>query len=754
MATGTSPALRAGLVPRRALIRRLRSHRSCRLVLVSAPAGYGKTTVLAQWARADERPFAWVTLDPGDDDPVVLGSYLLAALAEVEPVDAEFRARWTGDEPMFSATVLPALSRLIASRRIPFVLAVDDAQHVASRASRAMLRVVADAMPVGSQLAIASRTQAPLPVARLRAQGVIVEIGIGELALDPAEAGAVLAASGQAVDPRDAHSIIERTEGWPVGVYLSGLALRADRDTVVLARDLGGDSPFIADYLRSEILDSTDPDTLRFLLRTSVLDRLCGPLCDAVLAGTGSAERLLGLQRVNLLVVPLDGRDRWYRYHQLLSDELRAELGRREPGTVPLLHARASRWYEANGGLDAAIWHAKASGDMARTGELVWTRAPDYLSTGRQDTLRRWLRDLGERQIASSSRLALSASWLSLQSADPEGMRRWLLFAEAREGADWRARIGHSEVAAGIAILHALIAVDGFESMRALAAAAYSGLPPDSTWRSMCCLLEGVALRFTDRIGEAEARLREGEQTALSLAAPGVRAACLASLGNLAIDRGDWRAAAALIEQTREAVVANNLHRVSTAAHSMSAMALLLAHDGDRAEARSALNTARRLGAEIGAIAPWFAVEGRTVQARAALLLGDPAEARLLVDEARTILAAVGPSPVLESMVESTAAAVGAAPPTTAAPETTLSTAELRVMQYLPTHLSFPQIAQRLRLSRHTVKSQALSAYRKLGVRCRADAVESARALGLIESPPVGPAYTGGPPDGGRGDTS
>ena len=246
-------------------------------------------------------------------------------------------------------------------------------------------------LPTGSQLAVASRTELPLPMARLRAQGDVVEVGVDELAMGTAEAEALLAGADVQLGEAELTELVERTEGWPVGLYLAALALRTEGTRRAAGLAFGGDDRLMADYLRSEVLSRLSPTTTQFLRRTAVLDRLSGPLCDAVLGAIGSRQVLESLEKSNLLLVPLDRRREWYRYHHLFQDLLRAELVRSEPELVPLLHDRAATWLEAHALPDLAIDHAQAAGDADRAARLVTRLAQRTYAAGRMGTALRWL---------------------------------------------------------------------------------------------------------------------------------------------------------------------------------------------------------------------------------------------------------------------------------------------------------------------------------------------------------------------------
>jgi LuxR family transcriptional regulator, maltose regulon positive regulatory protein len=364
------PWLRPGIVARAALVDRLLASHRVPVVSVVAPAGYGKTTLLSQWAEQRGRT-AWVSLDERDNDPEILLACAAAALDRVEGIDpALLRTRWLGG-PSIAATAVTRLAGAMSAMTEPVALVLDHLEQVSNQDCRDAIAELALHLPVGSQLAIATRSAPPLPMARLRAARDLVEVGADDLAMDASEACVLLEAAGVQIDDADQGQLIERTEGWPVGLYLAALAIKAGGPEENAGLRFSGDDRLMVDYLRSELLSRLSEGEVSFLTRTSVLERMCGPLCDSVLGASGSAARLAALEGSNLLLVALDRRAEWYRYHHLLQDLLGAELRRREPEVVPQLHLRAATWYEANGLLS---WRSTTRGrPVTPTGSRGWS---------------------------------------------------------------------------------------------------------------------------------------------------------------------------------------------------------------------------------------------------------------------------------------------------------------------------------------------------------------------------------------------
>ncbi len=440
MSQGSGQTRAVAVVPRHALLARLEADQGLPVVVVHAGAGFGKTTLAEQWAARDPRAHVLVRVAPFLNDPAALALRLIEALESLGCPAGEVRAHATGVEPAFSALLLPSMTALAASAEQPYVLVVDDVQLLTSPDCHALLAAIAHGVPAGSQLALLSRMPAPAWVARVRAEGQLLELGPDDLAFDADEGRRLVEGLLPGLPEGQAGDLVQRAEGWPVGLYLMVLALQSRGRAGVerLAAGVGGADRFIVDYLRAEVLAGYTDDTRDFLRRTSILEDLRGPLCDAVLERDDSAAVLRDLADRMQLVVALDPAGHRYRYHHLLADALRADLDGEEPWRVPGLHLRASQWWHAHGDLDAAVRHAKAGGDLDRTGELVWAGVPACVASGRPDRLGRWLGDLTDTQIQANRWLSLAAAWLGLQTGDPDRMTRWLLVAEEHAGPGWR----------------------------------------------------------------------------------------------------------------------------------------------------------------------------------------------------------------------------------------------------------------------------------------------------------------------------
>ena len=381
------------------------------MVLVSAPAGYGKSTLVAQWRDLDPRRSSWVQLGHGDNDPVVLLARIVAALERTGPLNGQLLEELSRRAPRIDEVALPLLAAELGERD-PFVLVLDDAHVITAEKSRAILGFLFDEVRPGSQLVLVSRGDPGVPLGRLRASGDLVEIGTELLALDAQETRDVAASGGLELSEEAAEALRERTEGWAAAVVLATLSLRGRDDAAARAAGLSGNQEQIADYLLEEVLKRQPEHLKRFLLGTSILERMTAPLCDAVLGTDDAAISLETLARSNAFVVALDDRREWYRYHHLFSDLLRAELKWRHPELLPVYLGRAADWCELHGTPGEAFAYAQEGGDLAQAGRIALAYRDEFARRGQSESVRLWLERCTEEEIASDPQLAIVATWV------------------------------------------------------------------------------------------------------------------------------------------------------------------------------------------------------------------------------------------------------------------------------------------------------------------------------------------------------
>jgi LuxR family maltose regulon positive regulatory protein len=557
----------------------------------------------------------------------------------------------------------------------------------------------------------------------------VMDIGVRELAMDRQEARALLEAAGLQLDGVDAAELLRRTEGWPVGLYLAALAHKASGPPSPGGPVFSGDDRFMVESLWSELLGRLPAPTVSFLTRTSMLERMCGSLCDAVLDTTGSNAVLASLEDSNLLLVPLDRHGQWYRYHQLFRDLLRAELERREPELMPLLHTRAAIWHEANGLPETAIAHAQAAGDPDRVARLVTTRTQPAYAGGRVETARQWLawfEDQGLIQQYPS--VAVHGAWLEALGGEPAAAEHWAAAAE-REPAGV-AQPDNGSRKSYLALLRALLCRDGVDHMRADAQVARTGLGPDDPWQATALLLEGIAYLLGGQADQADPILAQAVDVAIEARAAPAAATGLAERSIVAMEHDEWDDAAILAEQALGSLWSGHLddYAMSPLVHAVAARTAL--YRSDAPTARRHLAQAARQRTMLTYAMPHRAVQTLLELVRAYLALGDAAAARVVLRDARDILLLRPDLGVLPGQADELHAQLDRlpGPGVTAMP---LTSAELRLLPLLATHLSFREMGEQLFLSQHTVKAQALSVYRKLGVSSRSQAVQHAQRAGL-----------------------
>jgi LuxR family transcriptional regulator, maltose regulon positive regulatory protein len=419
-----------GFVPRGRLAHALGEGLARGRVLVCAPAGFGKTALLADWARGVGRPVAWLGLDGGDSDPARFWRYVVAALDRARPG----LAGRVGPPPPGSLEGLVAvlINELAAEPgRDEVLLVLDDYHLIDSEPVHESVAFLMEHLPAGLAVVVSGRADPPLPLARLRARGHLAELRSADLRFTPEEAAALLAgAAGPGLPDAAVAALVARTEGWAAGLQLAGLSLRGHADPAGFVAAFSGSHRYVLDYLADEVLDGQPAQVRTFLLETSVLDRLTGELCDAVTGRAGGQATLEQIERAGLFVVPLDEVRGWWRYHHLFADLLRARLHAEQPGRVPALHAAAAVWSEGHDLADDAVRHALAAGDPAWAARLVERHVETLLGRSEDVTLRRWLSALPAESVRDRPRLCLAQAYAAAQGFQVEALEALLDDAE------------------------------------------------------------------------------------------------------------------------------------------------------------------------------------------------------------------------------------------------------------------------------------------------------------------------------------
>jgi LuxR family maltose regulon positive regulatory protein len=504
------------------------------LTLVAAPAGFGKTTLLAAWLHAARVPAAWVSLDGGDDDPIRFWSYALAALDGMS-ASAGFRETCVpllqSPQPPPVESILTEVVNRLADLPADVVLVLDDYHAIADPSIHASVAFLLGHLPPRLHLVIATRADPPLPLARLRARGQLVEIRAADLRFNGEEAAAFLAEAGAPLlSMQDIAALDARTEGWAAGLQLAALALHERRDIPAFLVAFTGTHRFVVDYLTEEVLTRQSAAVQDFLRDTAVLERLCGPLCAAVTGAPDAQETLERLERANLFLVPLDDERRWYRYHHLFADVLRQRLQHLTPERVVDLHGRASAWYAERGLIRDAVHHALASADFARAAQLIEQTAEAMAKRGEIATLRAWLDRLPADAIRARVGLGLWRCLLLALEGHLDAADRFLEDLEYRGDISRGSQPVPVPDAAGRATaIRALIAFRRGDAPGTVARAseALGSLPEGSALRALVSWSAGIAHLWNGDLAAGEATLTEA--TVGGLASGNRYAACMAT---------------------------------------------------------------------------------------------------------------------------------------------------------------------------------------------------------------------------------
>jgi LuxR family maltose regulon positive regulatory protein len=721
------PVPQPGAVPRRELLARLTTTSEA-LITIVAPAGYGKTTLLGQWASRTDR-VAFVRLDRGDNDPRVLLSYVAAALDRAGSLAGGRDELLSSPSSALETTLLPRLTQALWASHEPCLLIVDEAQAITERAALDVLAWLLTHQPPGMRIAIASRWPSDLPLARLRAEGRLLELGASDLALTPEEIHLMAAERGVPLEEEDADVLRSATDGWPAAVYL---ALLARTEHPSAGANVTGDQASLADYMREELLAPLDADRQAWLLRASALETLSGPLCDAAIEATGSLARLRELARANLFLVPIDGSRTAYRFHHLFAQFLRDELAVRAPGAAEGIRRRAATWSEAHGAIEEALAYAFDAGDLEQLAHLIIRHGLRLFWSGRVATVERWSAHFETERLRERwAALAVLVGWLGLVQGRLRPAELWL--AAAERSSDTSAMPdGAPDKGPWVAVLRAGLARDGWTQMLDDLAIGHAGLPADSPWRVGWQQLSSAAHRMAGDLESAERAADAAVQLTEAREAESGLVLALGQRALLACRRGARTDAHADVQRGLATMTSAQLEDYSNSALLFVVGARLALGGGAREEAIRRLRGFDRLRPILTAAVPWLAVESRLEAARVHMALGDAAAARTLLLEVNDVLRI---RPHLGTLVAEASelrdevhelqfggSGVG-----------TLTTAEIRVLGYLPTHLTFREIAQRLYVSPHTVKTQAISIYSKLGVSSRREAIEQAVTAGLLD---------------------
>jgi ATP/maltotriose-dependent transcriptional regulator MalT len=726
------PGIRSGSMPRPRLAE---AAATCgmRVASIVAPPGFGKTMLLAQWEELDTRPFAWVSLDRRDNDPLVLWNYMVAAIRRIEPdfgAAVEPALRSTGG--MALEAIIPRILNELESIDREIVLVLDDYHWVTNLACHESIALLVERGPPNAQLVVSSRLDPPLEFARLRANGELFELRAADLAFTEAETSELFGeAFGLDLGPDSIATLQARTEGWPAGLYLAFLSIRGVSDPEAALAEFGGSSRHVVDYLTEVVLDSETDEHRSFLLETSILERMCVPLCDSVTGTRDSARVLDEIERANLFLVPLDDRREWFRYHHLFAELLRDELRRRQGNTEPVLHHRACGWFGSAGDVDEAIHHAIAGGDLETAATIVATHWLALLNSGRLATLTGWLEAFPPHVVRADARLCIVEAWMHSLSGGADEARQAL--AAAREANfDGELPDDSGTVEESVTLARATWPWSEVGVMLAAARSAYlTESRRESLWQPLAALNLGWALVLSGEADEAVPPLEHAVALAERHEQWIVAADARCLLAKASLVAGELAEAERWIDEALELAHAHGIADLPHVGYYHVMLGALLARQGEFGAADDAI----RLGLEQmrGNADSLLIADGLVEGALVRRALGARTEARAMLAEANAVVDECPDAGMLTQRVEEVTRKLTTAHGR-AIPGSVLTERELEVLRLLDEGLTKREVASRLFVSYSTIHSHTKSIYRKLDGTTRDEVLERARGLGLTAS--------------------
>ncbi len=702
-----------------------------RVTLIAAPTGFGKTTTLALWLRSRRRRYAWLSLESAENDPVRFATYVVSAIRRALPdVGGSALAALQNARVDIATDVVGSVVNDIAKRDDQLVLVLDDYYLIRDPACDSILATLVAELPPQLRLIIATRADPSIPIGRLRATGDLGEIRAEDLRFTSAEIRTFFGGwlSMDLDDPTLA-ALEERTEGWPAALNLAQLSISGSADPKAFLRTFTGSHRHVVDYLTSEVLDALSADTRKFLLRTSVLDRLSGDLCDAVAGMADSATRLVDLERSNLFLMALDGDRHWFRYHRMFRDAMRAELRAEYPRLAPRLLAKAASWHEADGSLEEAIRYAIAADDHDLAGAIIARHYQTFTHGGHLRGLRDLIHALDVARLTTTRG---SVAFVAALAAGLDGERVDVIEGHVAEleayGAGAGIPAGIPSTEAGVAVVRSAYLGDDVGHQRAAGARLLAGWPDHPYLANVGRL----ALGFTAYLQNDFARATEVLVSFGSVAVedPPVITIIGTSVRALAeLEAGHVEAGVAAAREAHAAITRQGLGDAAVSAIVHEALGASLIATDRPAEAVALLERAVSLTLTTR---PVQRAAKLLTLARAQLASGDPSGALRHTGEARSLIEASrdpGALPARLSSVEHLLTgphrrSEGLAP----------SVAELRVLRLLPSTLSQREIAAQLYLSPETVKTHVRRLYQKLDATSRSEAIDRAVGVGLLAS--------------------
>jgi LuxR family maltose regulon positive regulatory protein len=732
----TPPPARSEHVERRDLVAALEAGSARKLTLVAAPPGFGKSTLLAAWSATHAAStVAWLSLDETDNDPARFFSYVVAALRRMAPeLGSRALAALRSPGADLIESVLPEFLNDLAGLDHDVALVIEDYHVITSPDVHRALAYIVERSPRTVRLILSTRQDPPLPLGRLRARGDLLELRAADLRFSDEEAQGFLRDGLRIeVSAADLARLQARTEGWPAALYLAALSLQGRANATQRIERFSGDDRYVVDYLTTEVLARQTAELRRFLLRTSILARFSGPLCDTVAGRDGSSALLADLERSNLLLIPLDTKRQWYRYHHLFGELLRHELEATEPELVPILHGRASGWYREVGLIVDAARHAIAAGDFEAMAELVGRHHGLFVDQGQLTTVIGWLEALPDDAASADWLLGFAGAVVYAHAGRFDEAEHWLALAERAPQVVRNGQEPTGSLAALTGYLR-LLRGDIGASVAAARRALAAGPASDPVWALAPRMVLAPALWWAGRPGEARTVLETVTRTGRAAGIPAATVYALGNRGAIALDDGDEPSAATLAGEAMDLMREAGIDDHPWAAMAHIVHGTILGRHGELAAAAAEIEHGLALGERLGA---WQLVVHATLAlAEVRQRQRDAPAARRLLTRVHDILGAQPDPGDGVARLERTEKALRLRATRDRAGSEAhyweLSPREIDVLRLLPSRLSQREMAAELYVSFNTIRTHTRVIFGKLGVTSRAEAVARARELGLL----------------------
>jgi LuxR family transcriptional regulator, maltose regulon positive regulatory protein len=728
------PSARLDWVHRTRLLSALDLATGRRLTLVAAPAGYGKTTIVAQWlSQLSDRAVAWVGLDVADNDPVRLWTHLGTALSRAGCViddESRIASYVAANATEMLTEVLPRIINSLAALPDDILVILDDFHFIQNGACQAQVDFLIGHLPASVRLMIITRADPGLHLGRLRAAGELAEIRADQLAFDADEVASLLAVEGVTLPDGAVVELMNRTEGWPAGIYLAALSLTGRPDPAASVRLFSGGNRFIGDYLSEEVLSRQSDAVRAFILDVSIFDRFSAPLCDYVTRSTSSRGMLQDLERSNLFLVPLDGERQWFRFHHLFAVVARGELELTDRDRVRALHARAAEWFAEHGFADEAISHALAAGSGSRAAALIdasWVR---YVDAGRLATVGGWLDALTALEHHLEPAALVTAAWVAGLSGNEESFHEFMGQLAGVPGDD-QLPDGTRSLESAVALLRSMFGFGGpTEMLSAARRAVELETDASSPWYGFATFALGHVQYATGDLDAAMTLLPKSAYNAATPAA--VKILALSTMALAQAERGRPEQSSRHAAEAIAVVESGSMGGMPQASMAFMVRGQQQAVAGDVSAAMATLERGLLLRRKLPGLSPWPTMYHLLTMGRVATLAGDLALAESLLEEAGQLMSRFDEGmDVMHARLSAARSGLRQRRSTEADVEP-LTGREVDVLRLLQGSMTLRQMASAMFVSVNTVKTHAQAVYRKLGARSRREAVRIARQRGLI----------------------